>query len=123
MLAKLLRVRLVMACAAVIVCVFLSVPAYSQVDTGSVRGVVKDPAGAVIPGAKVTLTSEDTGLALETVTSRDGNYSFSPGKVGAYTLEVEFKNHQNFRNRFAVLDFTDKAMCWMADRILSSEDL
>src|SRR5258708_25931764 len=109
MLAKLLRVRLVMACAAVIVCVFLSVPAYSQVDTGSVRGVVKDPAGAVIPGAKVTLTSEDTGLAVETVTPRDGNYSFSPVKVGTYTLEGKFNNHQNFANTFATLSFTHQA--------------
>ena len=92
MLAKLLRVRLGTACAGLIVCVFLSLSAYSQVDTGSVRGLVKDPTGAVIPGAKVTLTNEDTGLAVETVTSRDGNYSFSPVKVGTYTLEVGSTN-------------------------------
>src|ERR1700738_1831269 len=92
MLAKLLRVRLVTPCAALIVYVFLSLPTYSQVDTGSVRGVVTDPAGAVISGAKVTLTSEDTGLAVEAVTSRDGNYSFSPVKVGTYNLQVDFGN-------------------------------
>jgi len=38
------------------------------------------------------VTSEDTDLAVEPVTSRDGNYSFSPVKVGTYTLEVEFEN-------------------------------
>jgi hypothetical protein len=92
MLAKLLRVRLVTACAALTVCIFLSLPGYSQVDTGSGRGVVQDPAGAVNPSAKVTLTCEDTGLAVETVILRDGNYSFSPVKVGTYALEVEFKN-------------------------------
>jgi hypothetical protein len=104
MLAKLLRVRLVTPCAALMVYVFLSLPAYSQVDTGSVRGVVTDPAGAVISGAKVTLTSEDTGLAVETVTSRDGNYSFSPVKVGTYKLQVEFANFKTAVERHISVD-------------------
>src|SRR4029077_669382 len=91
---KLLRVRLVRACAALVVSLFLSLLAYSQVDTGSIRGVVKDPSGAVISGAKVTLTSEDTAFAVETVTAQDGNYTFSPVKIGTYTLQVESKSFQ-----------------------------
>src|SRR6267378_6819527 len=94
MLRKLLRVRLVRACAALVVSLFLSLLAYSQVDTGSIRGIVKDPSGAVISGAKVTLTSEDTGFAIETVTAQDGNYTFSPVKIGTYTLQVESKGFQ-----------------------------
>jgi hypothetical protein len=94
MLRKLLRVRLVRACAALVVSLFLSLLAYSQVDTGSIRGIVKDSSGAVVSGAKVTLTSEDTGFAAEEVTSRDGNYVFSPVKIGTYTLQVESKSFQ-----------------------------
>src|SRR5258708_29655487 len=63
---KLLRVRLVRACAALVVSLFLSLLAYSQVDTGSIRGVVKDPSGAVIFGAKVTLTKKAAGFPVQT---------------------------------------------------------
>src|SRR5260370_14983531 len=94
MLRKLRRVRLVRACAALVVSLFLSLLAYSQVDTGSIRGIVKDTSGAVINGAKVTLTNEDTGFATEEVTSQDGNYVFSPVKIGTYILHVESKGFQ-----------------------------
>jgi len=69
----------------------VSLPGYSQVDSGGIRGTVKDRSGAVVSGVKVTLTNEDTSLATETVTSDDGNYSFTPIKIGTYTLEVELQ--------------------------------
>ncbi len=61
---------------------------WAQIDQGAIRGTVHDPSGAVVPGAKVTLTNEDTGLALDTSTSNDGSYSFSPIKIGTYTVAV-----------------------------------
>jgi len=33
----------------------------AQIATTSLRGVVKDPSGAVVPGAKITLTNGATG--------------------------------------------------------------
>jgi len=50
------------------------------------------------------VTSEDTGLAVELVTSRDGNYSFYPVKVGTYTLEVEFENFKKTVQRHVSVD-------------------
>src|SRR5882724_1982207 len=35
----------------------------AQIDTGSVVGIVRDPSGAVIPGATVVLTSKTTGVS------------------------------------------------------------
>jgi len=61
----------------------------AQVDAGAVRGTVKDPTGAVIHDAKVTLTNEETGLELSTVTGNDGNYTFSPVKIGRYKVAVQ----------------------------------
>jgi hypothetical protein len=61
---------------------------FGQIDQGAIRGIVTDPSGAVVPSAKVTLTNEDTGLALDTTTAQDGTYSFSPIKIGTYTLGV-----------------------------------
>ncbi len=60
--------------------------AWSQADQGTIAGLVQDPSGAVLPDAQVTLTSTDTGLVLRTKTDRNGAYTFSPIKIGNYTL-------------------------------------
>ncbi len=49
---KFLKISTILVC--LIVC--MSGTAWSQVYTGSLTGVVKDPSGAVVPGAEVTLT-------------------------------------------------------------------
>ena len=77
----------------------VSLPASAQVDNGGIRGTVKDRSGAVVSGAKVTLTNEGTSLVTETITSDDGNYSFVPVKIGIYTLAVEFQGFQKETQR------------------------
>jgi len=69
--------------------VFLIPAAYAQVDAGGIRGTITDSSGALVSGAKVTLTNEGSGLSTETTTAGDGNYSFTPIKIGSYTLVVE----------------------------------
>ena len=71
----------------IVVCVLCG-PTWGQIDQGAIRGTVQDPTGGVVPGAKVTLTNEGTGLALEITTAGDGAYTFSPIKVGTYTVSV-----------------------------------
>jgi len=66
----------------------------AQVDTGSITGTVADASGAVVSGAKVTLTNEGTGAALSTTTSADGVYKFAPVRVGNYKLEVTAQGFQ-----------------------------
>ena len=39
------------------------VPAFSQLNTGRILGTVSDQTGGVIPGASVTVTNADTGVA------------------------------------------------------------
>src|SRR5437899_2352559 len=69
--------------------VILSVlPLQAQVDTGSITGTVTDPSGAVVSGAKVTLTNEGTAAALAVTTGSDGSYTFSPVKIGSYKIEA-----------------------------------
>ena len=41
-------------------------PLRAQMDTGSILGTVSDQSGAVLSGAKVTLTNEGTGASLST---------------------------------------------------------
>src|SRR5579864_4510432 len=60
----------------------------AQVDTGSITGTVTDPSGAVVSGARVTLTNEGTAASLSVTTGSDGSYTFSPVKIGSYKIEV-----------------------------------
>jgi hypothetical protein len=73
----------------VLLCLFLSllfcVPSIAQ--TASLRGIVTDDSGAVVPGAKVTLTGS-TGKAQDATASADGSYSFSGLVAGAYTVQA-----------------------------------
>jgi len=74
---------------ALLATLLLSASAMAQVDAGAVRGTVTDPSGAVVANAKVTLTNDATGLSLVAVSAADGSYTFSPIKIGAYTVAVE----------------------------------
>jgi hypothetical protein len=62
--------------------------AFSQVDEGSITGTVQDPTGAVIPNAQVTLLNTDQGLTLSTTTNGSGEYTFSPVRIGHYSVTV-----------------------------------
>jgi hypothetical protein len=64
------------------------VPLQAQVDTGSITGQVTDQSGAVVSGAKVTLTNEGTGATLSVNTGSDGSYTFSPVRIGSYKLDA-----------------------------------
>src|SRR5438309_7613593 len=66
----------------------------AQVDTGAISGTVKDTSGGVIPGAKVTMINEDTGLSISTTSGSAGEYVFSPVKIGHYSVLAEIKSFQ-----------------------------
>ena len=55
--------------------IFLSVGAQAQYRA-SIQGVVTDPEGAVIPGAKVTLTNLETSRSQVTTSNDAGIYNF-----------------------------------------------
>ena len=64
-------------------------PAVAQ-STGSatLRGTVKDPQGAIMRDATVTLVNERNKDERQTKTSEDGTYTFTALSPGAYTLKV-----------------------------------
>lgn len=69
--------------------VFLAAALHAQVDTGTVGGSVHDSSGAVIPGAKVTLTNQAQGTSNTTTTNSSGAYQFPDVRVGIYTVTVD----------------------------------
>jgi hypothetical protein len=62
--------------------------AQAQVSTASVNGVVRDPKGAVIPGATVTLTSVETTVEHPTVSNGSGEYVIPSVTPGRYILSA-----------------------------------
>ena len=69
--------------------VLFSSSAIAQITSATLRGTVKDPSGAVVSKAKVTLISQRTQAERETNSSSDGTYTFSAVEPGLYTLKVE----------------------------------
>src|SRR6476469_1794004 len=63
-------------------------PAHSQVLYGSIVGNVKDPSGAALAGAQVTLTSVETRQSREATTSDEGAYNFATIPTGRYELKI-----------------------------------
>ena len=73
---------------------FISVIAYAQ-GVSSINGTVTDPSGAVIPGARITVTEVDTSLTRTMVSSADGLYVVSSLRPTRYTLRVESAGFKN----------------------------
>jgi len=65
------------------------VAALAQQTTGNVRGTVNDPNGAVVPGAKVTLTDTGTNQSQTAQTTSDGEYQFNNLLPGEYRITIE----------------------------------
>jgi hypothetical protein len=60
----------------------------AQIDTGSIVGVVKDPSGAAIVNATVTLRNEATGVSRVAASNQDGGYQFPALIPGVYSVQV-----------------------------------
>jgi len=72
----------------------LPVAAFGQADQGAITGLVSDSTGAVIAGATVNLKAVDTGLVLTTKSNQSGNYTFSPVKIGNYSVSTSVNGFQ-----------------------------
>src|SRR5207248_8172733 len=68
----------------------LAIGAWAQsATTGGISGVVKDPAGAVVPSARLTVTGENLIRPQTTTTEPDGTYKIFNLPPGMYTLVVD----------------------------------
>src|SRR5437867_3626702 len=55
----------------------------------SISGVIRDPSGAVIPGATVTVTNPETNLVRTAISNEAGVYNFPILQPGKYNIKVE----------------------------------
>jgi hypothetical protein len=64
--------------------------------SGGLQGTVKDPSGAVIAGARVTVRNEETGSSQTTTTDANGTYHFYNVPAGNSALSVEYPGFRKF---------------------------
>jgi hypothetical protein len=69
-------------------------PLWAQKDAGAIVGLVRDPSGAVVTGAKVTVTDVERGQNFSATTNESGEYVASPLRVGRWVVTVE---HAGFK--------------------------
>ena len=69
--------------------VLLSNSAYSQSETATVLGTIRDANSAVLQGANVNLKNNATGISSVTTTDGNGDYQFVNIRIGTYQITVE----------------------------------
>jgi hypothetical protein len=68
---------------------FISAAVLAQQTTGNVRGLIKDPTGAIVASAKVTILDKKTNTTLTTQSTGAGEYEFRNLLAGDYQITVE----------------------------------
>src|SRR5580693_9515792 len=64
----------------------LAIPLAAQTITGTLAGTVRDPHSAGIPGATVTVTSNETAAKRSAITNNEGRYTITFLPPGSYNL-------------------------------------
>jgi hypothetical protein len=98
---------------AMLFCILFSCSfAFGQSATTSLRGTVKDPSGALVPNATVTITDKSVDKTLTAVTNNEGAYEFPqipPAHylitVAAQGLGAQSKTAELLVNQPATIDF------------------
>jgi len=83
--------------------------ATGQQITGSIRGTVSDPSGAIVQSATVTARQIETGLTRVAITDRQGEYVLVELPIGHYQLETQAKGFQTYLQQGISLDVNQTA--------------
>src|SRR5437899_2167556 len=76
--------------------------AQTTVGTGSIVGTVTDPSGAVVSGAKVTITNAGTGQVMNLTTNSSGAYASGALAPGNYKVQISGKGFKTVNQGIAV---------------------
>jgi hypothetical protein len=85
-----------------VMCVLACGAAWAQ-GTGQINGVVKDQSGAVLPGAEVTATQTETGVARTSISNETGIFVLPNLPVGPYKIEVSLPGFRTYVQTGVVL--------------------
>jgi Carboxypeptidase regulatory-like domain/TonB-dependent Receptor Plug Domain len=94
----------------VIVCLLISSALMAQKYTGTIRGVVTDPSGAVIPGVQVTVTNTGTGASRTATTGSAGEYVVPELTPGTYDVRFKQAHFKEFVSRGVELNVSSTSV-------------
>ena len=81
----------------------------AQFTTASLNGVIVDPSGAAVPGAKVSVRNTGTGFESAATSGETGLYVFPRLPVGSYSLQVEKEGFSTYVQEGVVLTVNQSA--------------
>jgi Carboxypeptidase regulatory-like domain len=98
----------------VLLCILSTVAlGFGQTATTSLRGIIKDPTGALVPGAKITIVNNEKGTTFSAVANSAGLYTFAQIPPAKYTITAiapgfgnQSKAAELLVNQPATIDFT-----------------
>src|SRR5215831_3569123 len=96
--------------------------AVAQIDTASILGNVKDPSGALVAKAKISVKNNATNEVQTTVSGDDGAYSFPYLRVGNYTVTVEAAGFRTAIRNDIVLNVQDRKQVDVELQLGSSQE-
>src|SRR5215831_3611798 len=76
---------------------------FAQSDLGTISGLIRDPSGASIPSAVVTIKNQ-TGVERQATASETGFYTITNIPPGLYTLSAEAPGFQKYGSTNNKLD-------------------
>jgi hypothetical protein len=94
--------KFVYGCLAIAVLAIFSGTMFAQSDNGSIGGFVRDPSGAVVPNATVTIQDKATGNERKATTNGSGYYTVTNLRPGLYKVTAEaagFKRYEANNNK------------------------
>jgi len=77
---------------------------FAQSQLATMNGTIVDSSAAVIPGAELKLTNQQTGETWSAVTNEQGNYMLPLIKPGKYQLDVDKTGFKSYRQTEIVLE-------------------
>jgi hypothetical protein len=95
---------------------FPGVSAFSQ-TSASLVGSVKDPSGASVANAQVTVVSNDRGITRNTTSNGDGEWAVPALSPGKYDLSVAAPGFKKFEAKGVVLEVGQKARVEVAMQV------
>lgn len=97
-----LHVRILCCCLSFFFLFFLTA-AWGQGNQASLEGRVVDASGAAVPGAKLVVTNNATGIQFQSESGSDGLFSFPVLPVGTYLVDAE---HAGFNKTSETVELT-----------------
>ncbi|HXJ39637.1 MAG TPA: carboxypeptidase-like regulatory domain-containing protein, partial [Bryobacteraceae bacterium] len=82
------------SCQALSSLLFFTCALFAQSERGTITGSIHDATGAVVPGAKISITNTATNVVLSAATNGTGDYTVPSIQPGSYDVRVQ---HEGFR--------------------------